>query len=188
MADITLSVSNTNLLTLTNNETSLITYDITRTTCKGNSLVYVSTDSSGGNLPSNDIESNTSFTYQFIEDGLYKLTLYTSPVEVYYIRVTGNLEACERALIQDVLCYSNKCDKFEYNIKIGKEMNFQSFKIPLFSRLNIYQQEQSIFSLITPSYADQLSICQDFCLIADLCGCVETKSYTTVISDCGCSK
>ncbi len=187
MADITTSVNNTNLFTLTNNEAILLTYFIERATCKGNSLIYVSTDVDGSALPSNDIDPNTSFTYQFNEDGLYRLTIEGAPSEEYYVRVTGNIEACERGLEQELLCNVNKCDKLDFCQKVRNESLFSYYKERLFASLNQYQQDQSIYLLISIPEIERFTLCQYFCTLADLCGCVTTNSYTTSTTDCGCN-
>ncbi len=187
MANITTSVSNTNLFTLTNNEAILLTYYIERASCKGNSLIYTNLNSDGSELPSNDIDPNTSFTYQFNEDGLYKLTIEGAPNEEYYVRVTGNIEACERGLIQELMCNLDDCNKLDYCQKVNKMLKFSNFKDYLYGLLNQYQQDQSISTLIAIPSAERLTICQYFCLLADLCGCVTTNSYTTSTTDCGCN-
>lgn len=187
MANITTSVSNTNLFTLTNNEATLLTYYIERASCKGNSLIYTNLNSDGSELPSNDIDPSASFTYQFVEDGLYRLTIEGVENEEYYVRVTGNIEACERGLIQELMCNLDDCNKLDYCQKVNKMLKFSNFKDYLYGLLNQYQQEQSITTLIAIPVAERLTICQYFCLLADLCGCVTTNSYTTSTTDCGCN-
>jgi len=187
MADITTSVSNTNLFTLTNNGVTLLTYYIERATCKGNSLVYSNVDSNGNDLPSNDIDPDDTFTYQFNEDGLYKLTIESSSDEIYYIRVTGNIEACERGLIQELMCNIDDCNKLDYCQKVRNESLFSYYKDRLFGRLYQYQQDQSSYLLISVPETERYTLCQYFCTLADLCGCVTTNSYTTSTTDCGCN-
>lgn len=187
MADITTSVSNTNLFTLTNNGATLLTYYIERASCKGNSLTYTSFNIDGSQLPSNDIDPSTNYTYQFNEDGLYKLTIEGIPSEEYYIRVTGNIEACERGLIQELMCNLDDCNKLEYCQKVNRMLKFSNFKDYLYGLLNQYQQDQSITTLIAIPTAERLTVCQYFCLLSDLCGCVTTNSYTTSTTDCGCN-
>lgn len=184
MADITTSVSNTNLFTLTNNDSVELTYFIERATCKGNSLIYVATDIDGTDLPSDGIAPTFSATYQFQQDGLHRLNV---DGEVYYIRVTGNIEACERALMQELLCNLDNCNKLDYCQKVNKMLQFSNFKDYLYGLLNQYQQEQSMSTLIAIPTAERLTICQYFCLLADLCGCVTINTYTTSTTDCGCN-
>lgn len=186
-ANISISVDNTNLLTITNNDTVLVTYTLERATCTGNSLVYSSESSDGTSLPSNDLDPDTSFTVQMVDDGLYRLTAEASTVDVFYVRVTGNIEACERGLIQELLCNLDDCKKLDYCQKVNKMLKFSNFKDYLYGLLNQYQQEQSINTLIAIPSAERLTICQYFCFLADLCGCVTTNSYTTSTTDCGCN-
>lgn len=188
MANITLSVSNSNLLTLINNEGIQITYGIERAICKGNSLTYTATNSDNTSLPSSIITAGGTITYQFIEDGLYKLTVEAGEEEDYYVRVTGNIETCERSLIQDIYCKQEDCDKYTYNQKLSKLLVFFSYKDRLYSLLNTYQQEQSNASLISIPEAERLTVCQYFCILKDMCGCVEQTYYDNVVTDCGCNK
>lgn len=189
MANITLSVDNTNNITLKNNDSVDLNYVIKRAVCTGNSLSYSQTTFDYIDLPQGVVVASTLVNFKIKDDGLYQLITNNGTEEIYYFRVTGNLEACERALLQDLLCSLDQCDKFEYNVKVSNMMTFFSYKDPLYALLNTYQQEQSINSLINPSYSERLNICYWICLIKDLCNCVEIHTYdTNISSDCGCSK
>jgi len=189
-ANIEYSVDNSNLFTLTNNDIVLVTYTIERMVCEGNTVTYSGLDSEGGNIPSNDIDPSDTFTYQFIEDGLYRFTVETTTTEIYYIRVTGNIEACRRALGQEFICkFTDECSMLEQNTLIRKLMLFNSYRTFLYGLLNQYQQEQSLDELLAIPDAEKLTICQYFCLLQDICGnCISSSSYNTKLNDCGCSK
>lgn len=187
-ANITFSVDNSNLFTLTNNSLSSNLYTLERATCEGNTITYVSENSDGTLLPSNDIEAETTITYQFVEDGLYRLTYETNILEVFYVRVTGNIEACRRALDKEFICtYTDECSMAEKNRMIQKLMLFNSYRTFLYGLLNQYQQQQSLDELLAIPDADKLTICQYFCLLQDICGnCISSSSYSSKLSDCGC--
>ncbi len=190
MAQITVSVSNTNTVTLENiGSTYTIDYTVARATCKGNTITYVNVDTQDDVLPTGTLAIGAEVSSDFIDDGLYRLTTVENSVtEVYYFRVTGKIEACERNLLQDIFCNTEKCDRFEYNQKLEKVMTFLMFKNRLYNKLNQYQQEQSISSLLSLPEVERLTICQDFCILKDICGCTELTTYNTTVTDCGCSK
>ena len=188
-ANITFSVDNSNLFTLTNNDTvSSISYTIKRATCEGNSINYVDYDSNLNDLPTNSLNPLQTVTYQFIEDGLYKISF--SPTEDYYIRVTGNIEACRRAIDKDFLCNTlEECSVMEKAQKDRQWKLFYTYRNFLYGLLNQYQQEQSMDVLLSIPDADKLTICQYFCLLRDVCGnCITENYYNNNSGDCGCSK
>ncbi len=188
-ANITFSVDNSNLFTLTNNSLTLATYYIERATCEGNTITYVGVNSDDTALPSNDIEGEQTVTYQFIEDGLYKLTVDTNISEEFYVRVTGNIEACRRALDKEFICkFTDECSMLEKNLMIQKLLLFNSYRTFLYGLLNQYQQEQSLDELLAIPDADKLTVCQYFCLLKDICGnCISSSSYSSKLNDCGCA-
>lgn len=190
-ANITISVDNSNLFTLTNNSLiDIVTYSITRATCEGNTINYTDTIANSVNLlPTLDFVNTNSFkTYQFTEDGLYKLTVVTNITEIYYVRVTGNIEACRRAIDKDFLCNTlDDCSVIEKSKKDKQWKLFYTYRTFLYGLLNQYQQEQSIDELLSIPDADKLTICQYFCLLQDICGnCVTESYYNNNSGDCGC--
>lgn len=189
MADITVTVSNTNLFSITNNEATNTNFYIERPICKGNSITYSNSQSDTTPFPNVLLDPDEVSTFQFLEDGLYRLTVTSGDDEEYYVRATGNIEACERALIQEIYCGEDDCDKYSYNQRLSKLMVFLSYKDRLYALLNSYQQDQSISSLISIPEAERLTVCQYFCILKDMCGtCINTITYDTVVTDCGCNK
>jgi hypothetical protein len=187
-----------NKITIQNNETVLINFGMQRFDTSLITPIYVNV-TAGGVLytasPTESIGPELSKTIQLPQDGIYKLyfkDLITSAVQSVVILTTGNVDACEKKILQDFLCRAqDQCKVDECDI-VKEQMKFFSLK----SMVSFYyKQIVSIDGVnldsISITNSDVIDIATAIDTLTAMCGCemIEVSSGNFVIDEsCGCIK